>query len=196
MARVPQLLGLERRIPRQQRAQDSCVAIFDAAAQILSRDGMGGLSTNRIAERAGVSIGMLYQYFPNKQAVLLAMGRREIEETGAEVAAALAAAAAAGELPAPRIIHCLVQRFSARRQMRRVLMETVFSQHLHEEFAIALETMARPLLPHGPPAAVFVLTRAMLGVLRGAVMAEDAPDPVLLEQELLRLALSYLKAVG
>jgi hypothetical protein len=54
--------------------------------------------------------------------------------------------------------------------------------------------MARPLLPHGPPAAVFVLTRAMLGVLRGAVMAEDAPDPVLLEQELLQLALSYLKA--
>jgi AcrR family transcriptional regulator len=198
MGRVPQLLDLERRIPRQQRAQESCAAIFEAAAQILLRDGMAGLSTNRIAERAGVSIGTLYQYFPNKQAVLLAMGRRDIEETSAAVAAAVAAAAAAGELPGPRVIHCLVERFSARPQVRRVLMETVFSQQLHAELATALEAMTRLLVQHGPPlaaatpAAVFVLTRAVMGVLRGAVMEDAAPEPALLEQELLRLARSYL----
>ncbi len=202
MARAPQPLDLERRIPRQQRAQESCAAIFEAAAQILQRDGMAGLSTNRIAERAGVSIGTLYQYFPNKQAVLLAMGRRDIEETVAAVAAAVAEAAAAGELPGPRVIHCLVQRFSARRQVRRVLMETVFSQQLHAELAASLEAMVRLLVQHGPPlaaaapAAAFVLTRSVMGVLRGAVMEEEPPAPGLLEAELLRLSRSYLGVAG
>ncbi|KAA9157025.1 helix-turn-helix transcriptional regulator, partial [Delftia sp. BR1] len=62
-----------RRQPVQARAQRTLEAIVQAAAQILVKEGEAALTTNRIAERAGVSIGTLYQYFPDKQAVLRAM---------------------------------------------------------------------------------------------------------------------------
>ncbi len=56
-------------------------AIVEAAAQILERGGPEALNTNDVAERAGVSIGTLYQYFPDKQAILLAAARRELGAT-------------------------------------------------------------------------------------------------------------------
>lgn len=59
-----------RKQPLQRRAQATVDAILEAAAHILVREGYDGLSTNRVAERAGVSIGSLYQYFPNKEAMV------------------------------------------------------------------------------------------------------------------------------
>ncbi len=59
-----------RKKPRQSRAQVTVYAILDATAHILMRDGYEGLSTNRVAERAGVSIGSLYQYFPGKESLV------------------------------------------------------------------------------------------------------------------------------
>ena len=47
-----------------------------ATAQILSREGLAGVTTNRIAEKAGVSIGSLYQYFPNREALVAEVRRR------------------------------------------------------------------------------------------------------------------------
>lgn len=57
-----------RKKPRQARARVTCAAIVEAAARILSEEGAARLTTNRIAERAGVSVGSLYQYFPNRHA--------------------------------------------------------------------------------------------------------------------------------
>ena len=59
-----------RKKPRQSRAQVTVDAILDATAHILVKDGYEGLSTNRVAERAGVSIGSLYQYFPGKESLV------------------------------------------------------------------------------------------------------------------------------
>ncbi|HEY3949917.1 helix-turn-helix domain-containing protein, partial [Phenylobacterium sp.] len=53
-------------------------AIVEAAAQVLERDGAAAFTTTSVAERAGVSIGTLYQYFPDKQAILLAAAEREV----------------------------------------------------------------------------------------------------------------------
>ncbi len=58
------------RTPRQERARETVAAILEAAAQLIAEDGYGATSTNRIAARAGVSVGSLYQYFPNKEAIL------------------------------------------------------------------------------------------------------------------------------
>lgn len=58
------------RIPRQERARQTVAVILEAAAQLVAKDGYAATSTNRIAARAGVSIGSLYQYFPNKEAIL------------------------------------------------------------------------------------------------------------------------------
>jgi AcrR family transcriptional regulator len=67
----------QRRKPKQARARATVEAILEAAAQILERDGTAGYNTNAIAERAGVSVGTLYQYFPDKQAILMATAARE-----------------------------------------------------------------------------------------------------------------------
>ena len=81
MARKQQAVLSKRRTPRQARALDTIETIFEATARIVEREGPDALNTNRIAERAGIAIGSLYGYFPNKQAILLAMARRELERT-------------------------------------------------------------------------------------------------------------------
>lgn len=62
-----------RRSPRQGRSVATVDAIFEATVQVLSSDGLMRLTTTRVARRAGVSVGTLYQYFPNKQALLFAV---------------------------------------------------------------------------------------------------------------------------
>jgi AcrR family transcriptional regulator len=59
-----------RRRPKQQRSQDLVRAIQQACLKILKEQGPDRLTTHRIAETAGVTIGSLYQYFPNKEAVV------------------------------------------------------------------------------------------------------------------------------
>ena len=61
-----------RKFPQQSRSQETVEAIVGAATQVFERHGYAAGTTNRIAERAGVSIGPLYQYFPNKDAILVA----------------------------------------------------------------------------------------------------------------------------
>lgn len=73
----------QRRRPRQARSRATWDAIVEAGAQVLERDGPAGFSTTSVAERAGVSIGTLYQYFPDKHAILLAAAEREIGEAPA-----------------------------------------------------------------------------------------------------------------
>lgn len=65
-----------RRRPAQRRSQETVEVILRATAHILSRDGIEALTTNRVAERAGVSIGSLYQYFPDKDALVAEIRRR------------------------------------------------------------------------------------------------------------------------
>jgi AcrR family transcriptional regulator len=66
-----------RKIATQTRATKTVEAIVEAAARILEKAGFEGYTTNAIAERAGVSIGSLYQYFPNKDVLTLALIERE-----------------------------------------------------------------------------------------------------------------------
>ncbi|RFU47656.1 TetR/AcrR family transcriptional regulator [Paraburkholderia sp. DHOC27] len=66
-----------RKLPRQERAAATVAAILEAAANILETGGFDAYTTNAIAERAGASIGSLYQYFPNKTALTRALIARE-----------------------------------------------------------------------------------------------------------------------
>ena len=69
-----------RKSPVQARAAASVDAILEATVQVLLSAGKERLSTTRVASRAGVSVGTLYQYFPNKSALLQAALRRHLEE--------------------------------------------------------------------------------------------------------------------
>lgn len=90
---MPTDLG-PRKHPRQERSRQTVERILDAAAHIFGELGYRAATTNDIAARAGISIGSLYQYFPNKDALLVALADRHVEEVSAVLDVALADAAA------------------------------------------------------------------------------------------------------
>lgn len=66
-----------RKSPRQKRSQATVGFILDAARRILYEEGIGALTTRRVAEQSGVAIGSLYQYFPNRDAILARLAEEE-----------------------------------------------------------------------------------------------------------------------
>jgi AcrR family transcriptional regulator len=81
-----------RKLPHQKRARDTVTVILDATAHILAKEGFEAVNTNRVAERAGVSVGSLYQYFPNKGALVGAVAVRHSEAMAAIVGGAVSGA--------------------------------------------------------------------------------------------------------
>lgn len=76
-----------RKEPVQARSRETARAIREAAARILATEGTAALTTNRVARVAGVSVGSLYQYFPNKQAIVAAVVEDRLAEDMAWVEA-------------------------------------------------------------------------------------------------------------
>jgi len=78
MARPSPALLEPRKSPRQARSAVTVDAIRTAAIQVLLVEGVGRLTTTRVAERAGVSVGTMYQYFPHKEALLFALVKEQV----------------------------------------------------------------------------------------------------------------------
>jgi len=70
-----------RKTPRQARSAQLVADILEAAARVLVRNGAHGFTTARVAETAGISVGSLYQYFPNKEAILFRLQADEWGQT-------------------------------------------------------------------------------------------------------------------
>ena len=70
-----------RKRPKQARSTELVAAILEAAAQVLAKEGAPRFTTARVAEKAGVSVGSLYQYFPNKAAILFRLQSDEWRQT-------------------------------------------------------------------------------------------------------------------
>ncbi|MTW11949.1 TetR family transcriptional regulator [Pseudoduganella eburnea] len=70
-----------RRKPKQARSNDLVSAILQAAIQVLAKEGIRRFTTTRVAERAGVSVGSVYQYFPNKASILFRLQSDEWKQT-------------------------------------------------------------------------------------------------------------------
>lgn len=105
-----------RKLPVQERAGETIEAIFEATIQVLLKDGVKKLTTTRVAERAGVSVGSLYQYFPNKEALLVAMLERHLELIG--VAAEVACRKCHG-LPIEQMLEHLIDAFVDAKMKKR-----------------------------------------------------------------------------
>ena len=87
--------GIEpRRKPRQARSRERVDRILDAAAQLLLEEGYDAVKTNHVARRAGVSIGSIYQFFPNRVAIFHALAVRYLDRISEVLANKLAIAAA------------------------------------------------------------------------------------------------------
>ncbi|MCK9685314.1 TetR family transcriptional regulator [Scleromatobacter humisilvae] len=70
-----------RKKPKQARSNDLVAAILEAALQVLAKEGAQRFTTTRVAEKAGVSVGSIYQYFPNKASILFRLQADEWQQT-------------------------------------------------------------------------------------------------------------------
>ena len=177
-----------RRAPTQERAQRTIEAIFEATAQIVESDGEAGLTTNKVAQKAGFSIGTLYQYFPSKEAIVLAMSQRERERFMAAMQAALDKAVRE-KLDAREaireVVRLLIDSFAMGPRLRRAMVRMVWRMDHYEPItqsmreaaerqAMALAGLNDPRLRPPNPAMMFVVTRAVMGAIRNASL-EDSP---------------------
>lgn len=78
-----------RKTPRQQRSKATVAAITEGTIQVLLAKGAARLTTTDVADRAGVSVGTLYQYFPNKNALLYEILRQHLDRIGGAIEASL-----------------------------------------------------------------------------------------------------------
>jgi len=200
MARSRQALEQKRRIPSQARSAETVTLILEAAAQILEAKGLAGFTTNGVAERAGVSIGTLYQYFADKNAVLLALARQQMETALEAVRRALEPAQGLdAEARVRAMVRVLVHAFGDRARARKAVIQAILAQGLGVEM---MAPVAAFLASGGPaPLAIteeqlFVLSRSILGAIRAAVLEEK---PFLrsrvFEDEIVRLILAYVGAI-
>lgn len=188
----------ERKIPRQKRAAETVEIILEAAVQLLERSGLDGFTTNAVAERAGISIGTLYRYFPNKRVLMHALAERESNLHGAEMQRLLRENGA-GLAPDRALVRAFVGAFQGRARARRIAMGIWFETTPAEALASRLEAVTQTLnQTQGTlePISAFVLTRAMHGALRSAVLeGVDFLHDRAFEDELVSLSRAYLGQV-
>ena len=115
-----------RKRPRQARSRATVDTILAAAARILVRRGFDGFTTNEVAEVAGVSIGSLYQYFPNKEAVVAALIEQHVEDMNAAILSELTRVAQLPMSEAVRaVIELAISAHAIDPELHRVLTEQV-----------------------------------------------------------------------
>lgn len=200
-------MSAPRRTPVQARAIATVEAIVEAAAQTFERLGYEGATTNRVAERAGVSIGSLYQYFPNKDALLVALIEAHLDDAVARLRPVLGGLLA-DPPPVPegvdRLLGAMVELHAARPALHRVLLDdaprpaTLRDRLARDERAlndvVTRYLAARPevTVPDVAVAAA-LLVRATEAVVHGVVIRPSADvsteDAV---GELRRMLLAYL----
>jgi AcrR family transcriptional regulator len=108
-----------RKVPSQPRATETVAAIIEAAAQVLETEGYEGFNTNAVAQRAGVSIGSLYQYFPSKEALTIALMDRQASQYCKDAINALEEATAKAALE--HLISAAVRQQLERPKLSRLL---------------------------------------------------------------------------
>lgn len=182
--------AMPRRSPRQGRSRATVDAILEAATRILEAG--ESFTTNHVADRAGVSIGTLYQYFPDKVALLHALGDRE----RAAMAEATRAGIAAGIDPARAAIRAQLAAFDGRHAARRAVLEAILRDPDVPGMADKVDAGVAPFVREGErPEHAFVLSRAVMGVVRAAVLERSlllgTPE---LEEALVRLVRGYAEA--
>jgi len=193
-----------RKAPRQQRSRVTVDVIVEAATRVLARRGWARFTTNGIAAVAGVSVGSLYQYFPNKLAIAEAIRQRHLDE----VLVALSGAgddseAVALDQRAARFADGVIAAHSVDEALHRVLLDEVplVARSSYAEFEAEYQRRYRALIAASAGAngaagddetAARVLSSAVEGVVHAAAHRGDLGLPAL-RSELVRLILAYLR---
>jgi AcrR family transcriptional regulator len=164
-----------RRKPKQPRSRQTVEAILDAVVRILKREGFAAITTNHIAEVAGVSIGSLYQYFPDKRAIFVALHGRHV----------------AAHTRDPELFELLATEVPHRADGTRH-----FAVRFHGAFRLAIASRMHEVKKgHDLDKHVFVVTHMVESLCHGALYRR--PVGLSLHQarvEIVRAVLAYLRA--
>jgi len=145
-----------RKLPRQARAEVTLDAIFEATVQVLLTEGHRRLTTTRVAQRAGVSVGTMYQYFPHKQALIYALNERYLDALAARLEATCLSRH--GE-PVHRMVEALIDTYwrvkTERADVTRALYRSVVeidNEALIDAFARRADAATAAMLASAPDA--------------------------------------------
>ncbi|MHC2619678.1 AcrR family transcriptional regulator [Bradyrhizobium huanghuaihaiense] len=163
-----------RKQPQQARSTELVAAILDAAVQVLAKEGAQRFTTARVAERAGVSVGSLYQYFPNKAAILFRLQSDEWRRTGDMLGGILADGAKAPPLRLRALVHAFIRSECEEAAIRTALSDAAplyrDAPEAHDARAAGKGIVAafmREALPRATDA-----TRALAGELITTTLSE------------------------
>ena len=189
-----------RKKPKQDRARITHEAMLEATARILAEEGYPGLNTNAIARRAGVSIGSLYQYFPNKEAIVASLIEREVQKDRQFLEALFAGVREAPlEEAVRRLIDAVMNRCEADLVLAVALREQIprveWTGQMREATSYLETALANLLRARFPEAdderlrqSAFIVVRAVDGIVNAALF----DHPVWLSDEGFRGAVASL----
>ncbi|MGE0634088.1 MAG: TetR/AcrR family transcriptional regulator [Pseudobdellovibrionaceae bacterium] len=191
-----------RKKPGQRRSQTVFDSVIESAARILPALGHARATTNRIAERAGVSIGSLYQYFPNKDAIIASLIERELEKHFEEASSIIEGA---DSLPLNETIDLLVERFYVlyigQKELSRELFiqaskldqvnEMLFVRNRVIDVLSQLLVKKNGISPEQAKVKTFIGLNAFMGIIQTCSSLKEAPAS---EEEIKKQISNLLKA--
>lgn len=201
-----QNIDFMRKKPIQKRSEATINVILEATTQILDREGEKALNTNEIAARSGFSIGTLYQYFKNKDAIINALAEREFGAAREKFDALIGSHRdVTREVAVRAVVRALVEPFAQRPKARRAVVlylakriDLVVVRKLANDMAARLfERMRFHPGFNGVPSRLkqSLLVSAVLGAVRGTLISE--PESLAsqgFEDELVALIIAYIDA--
>lgn len=190
-----------RKLPQQERSKITVDAILTATAHILLQEGYDKLSTNRIAERAGISIGSLYQYFPNKESLIAALRERHVSSMMMVIELKLRDLFDAPlQVVLPELVKASIAAHVIEPTLHKVLHEQVprlsgteSENRITELLRTYLAKQCDHVQPQNLDYIVFVIERTIEALTHAAVIERsDLLEDGQLEQEISQMLLSYL----
>lgn len=186
-----------RKTPTQERSRATVDAILQATTYVLVKAGWDALTTNTIAERAGVNIASLYQFFPNKESIVRELERRHVEETNARIAKVYARHR--GESLQARVrtlIEAVLAAHSVAPELHRAFSEDLpREQRTKEKLSIqdsGLAELSRMNLPHPELAAWLIRNMVHTAIHQGVIERRGDAESGALVDELVILITRYM----
>ena len=205
MAKLRRLQISSRKQPQQARSAELVAAILQAAEQVLAKEGATRFTTARVAEKAGVSVGSVYQYFPNKEAVLSAIVDRYSDDVSERVTASLADRFdETGPEMVRATLHALLDALEDNTELLRVVADelprsenvarVVALEHRITGLMSAYLSARRPLIGRdvAPTTAAWIMVHTMESLTVRYVLDRPPIDRTTFVAELEHLVTAYL----
>lgn len=192
-----------RRVPQQERSRAKLQRVLDAADRLLAEEGAAALTTTRVAGEAGIAVGSLYAYLPDKEAIVEALALHYWAEFQRRVDAVAEAHEPLAD-PATALIGAVADGFRARPGFRALWFGGLRTEHIREVtrpgrigFAASVERMLETSHPDSDRGDRAVVARMVVltadGLLREAFRVDPAGDAALLAEGC-RMLTTYVDA--